>query len=69
MSFEETFAKLNGGINDADALNVLAKCILGEDWYSDYWNPEDVNADITISILKKYSWKFRRKYKKWLKKK
>lgn len=53
---------------DREALYFLHKYLLGEDWYvmSPVGN-EQVNTEMVHDILYKYSRKYRREYKKYLK--
>ena len=56
-------------LTDGEAIHFLAKYLLGDDWYSIYMHHDQINTDITHSILRKYSRKYRKDRNLWLKKK
>lgn len=50
------------------AIEFLKDYLLGEDWYvSDPLGPNQVNTEIVHEILYKYSRRYRKEYKKYIK--
>ena len=49
--------------SNGTAIHVLVNYLLGEEWYSVYYNNDDINADIVFRILSRYSRRFRKDYR------
>lgn len=48
-----------------EALQAIAEHLLGKDWYSFYWNHEDIYQDIVETICSRYSGKKEDRVTQW----
>ncbi len=48
-----------------EALQALVQHLLGKDWYSIYWNSEDIHQDIVETIRSRYRGKKEDRITKW----